>query len=144
MLANPTVRHGTSMTLQSCPELRQGGRAFVFQHWPLSGLGLPQDREPNLGEDGSLGQREIPRRNPTRSHHQSGSTDSCLVPGEGIWAVLSGKYRRCVMHPYLTEKRTKWWQLIQGHYQRVFKRKLIFGFKTGTRYAFQQTLKSSI
>lgn len=104
--AYPRVRDGTWMTLQSCPELKQGGCTFAFQHWPHSGFRLPPEREPNLGGDSFLGHREMPGKNPTGSHHQPALQ---AAGGTGLTHVsfLDVRSRQCithVMHPYLTEE----------------------------------------
>lgn len=64
----------TGMNLQSCPELSWTKKAvplYFSTGLPLDGFRLRLEREPNLGRDSSLEQRELPSRNSPGSRGQS-------------------------------------------------------------------------
>jgi len=58
---------GTGINLQSCPNW---GKEAVPCN-PATGFRLPLGREPNLGRDSSLGQKELPSRKSPGSLGQS-------------------------------------------------------------------------
>lgn len=82
----------------------------------------PLEREPELGGDGSLGQREMWEESNQKPSSISAvgqlrglSCVSFLEEGSGQ-CIYHSMYRRHVMHPHLTEKRTKRKRHIQDHY----------------------------
>lgn len=49
------------MVLQRGTKLRQGGQAFIFPHWPVTGYRLPSGTGPCLGGGSHLWRRTISR-----------------------------------------------------------------------------------